>query len=185
MTMMTRWFTSVLAFAGMLSIVHADGGAVISSEVVGSHRVTVISDPAVLRAGPVDFSVLVQDARTDEPVPDASVAFTLAETGRTDAAESAEAWVSPCCVVPSFNRDRIPATHEAAQNKLLQAATVILPTAGDYELTTYVASQLGQATVLAPITALAPASPLATFWPALALPGAAIGLFALRERISR
>jgi hypothetical protein len=178
---MNKLFAIFLVLTGSILVGYADGGAVIASDVVGPHRVTVFADPAVLRAGPVDFSVLVQDARTDEPVRGARIAFKLTKLKSADSPAPTKAWLSPCTVIPPSNRDLIPATHEAAQNKLLQAATVILPTTGNYELVT----QVGDATIPVHLTALAPASPLATFWPVLALPGVAIGLFALRERIRR
>ncbi len=175
---------ALLFFPALIAAAFADGGAVIASEIVGTHRITVFAEPAVVRAGPVDFSVFVQDALTDEPTPDARVAFTLKKFEPTEALAPTKAWLSPCCTIPSFNRDRIPATHQAAQNKLLQAATVILPTTGDYELVTHVTTASGDAVVPARITARVPSSPLVTFWPVLALPGVAIGLFALRERLS-
>ncbi len=180
---MRKTLVCLLLLSGQIAVGYADGGAVIAGEIVGPHRVTVFADPPVLRAGPVDFSVLVQDALTDEPISEARIEFTLTKTESPDSLEPTKAWISPCCVIPSSNRDRIPASREAAQNKLLQAATVILPTTGEYELTTHVTTPAGDAAVPVPLTALAPASPLSTFWPVLALPGVVIGLFALRERI--
>ncbi len=175
---------ALAALAATMIAIRADGGAVVANEVVGTVRLTVFADPAVLRAGPVDFSVLVQDARTDEPIGNADIGFRLVKSS-SDSRIPAKAWVSPCCRFPSAVRGIIPASHDAAQNKLLQAATIILPTAGHYELMTSVTTASGSATIPIQLRAFDPASPLGTFWPFLALPPVAIGLFALHGRIRR
>src|SRR5262245_52718855 len=89
-------------------LVRADGGAVRLREQAGAYQVTVFTSPTPLRAGPVDLSVLVQDAATKECVPEARVAVRLTARGTGEALEC-------------------PATSEAATNKLLQAAIFQLP----------------------------------------------------------
>ena len=51
------------------SFLWADGGTVRLSEEQGRYRITVFTAPAPLRAGPVDVSVLVQEAATGERSP--------------------------------------------------------------------------------------------------------------------
>ena len=46
-----------------------DGGTVRLSRCEGGLRITVFTAPTPFRAGPVDISVLVQDAVTGEPDP--------------------------------------------------------------------------------------------------------------------
>src|SRR5262249_33385867 len=54
-----------------------DGGAVCMSGRQGSYVITVFSAPTPLRAGPIDISVLVQDARSGDPVTEAQVSVRL------------------------------------------------------------------------------------------------------------
>src|SRR5262245_51794128 len=82
----------------------ADGGTVRLSQRAGGYRITVFTEPTPFRAGPVDVSVLVQDAATGDVVPGAQVTVWAAPSGR--GGEAAEH----------------PATTEAATNKLLRAA---------------------------------------------------------------
>src|SRR5262249_156491 len=51
----------------------ADGGTVRLSQRAGGYQVTVFTEPTPLRAGPVDVSVLVQDAATGQALPGAQV----------------------------------------------------------------------------------------------------------------
>jgi hypothetical protein len=89
----------------------ADGGTVRLSERRGDYRITVFTSPTPLRAGPVDVSVLVQDA-AGEPVPGARVRVRLTPRGQPEGAIQQ------------------PATAEAATNKLFQAAVFDLPRVG-------------------------------------------------------
>src|SRR5215831_20221905 len=90
------------------SFARADGGAVRLREKTGGYQLTVFTSPTPLRAGPVDVSVLVQDAATEEYVPNARVTVRLTARGTGQVLE-------------------YPATGEAATNKLLRAAEFQLP----------------------------------------------------------
>src|SRR5262245_62006483 len=70
------------AFAVQPSAVLADGGTVRLSRQQGAYRITVFTEPTPFRAGPVDVSVLVQDARTGQPVKEAWVTVRAALRGR-------------------------------------------------------------------------------------------------------
>src|SRR6516225_11891006 len=63
------------------SLARADGGAVRLRERVGGYQIAVFTSPTPFRAGPVDVSVLVQDAATEECVPDARVTLRLMARG--------------------------------------------------------------------------------------------------------
>jgi hypothetical protein len=92
----------------------ADGGTVRLSERQGPYRITVFTSPTPLRAGPVDVSVLVQDAATGRPLPEIPVVVQVTPAGR-----------------PSAGRD-LPATQERATNRLLRAAEIDVPTEGTW-----------------------------------------------------
>src|SRR6266566_3607186 len=81
------------------SLARADGGALRLRERAGDYQVAVFTSPTPFRAGPVDFSVLVQDAATGECVPEARVTVRLKAPAGGRALE-------------------YPATTEAATNKL-------------------------------------------------------------------
>src|SRR5262249_9718887 len=59
----------------------ADGGSVLLSQKTGDYRITVFGSPSPFRAGPVDISVLVQDAITGQPLPQARVTVRMAKIG--------------------------------------------------------------------------------------------------------
>jgi hypothetical protein len=113
-----RYWLAASAFALLWphASTFADGGAVQLVERHGDTQVTIFTSPTPLRAGPIDVSVLVQDAATGQPVPDAKVAITLSRDA------------SPGPLIQAV------ATREAATNKLLQSALINLPTAGNWNL---------------------------------------------------
>ena len=63
------------------SFARADGGAVRLRERAGGYQIAVFTSPTPFRAGPVDVSVLVQDAATGECVPEAQVTVRLKARG--------------------------------------------------------------------------------------------------------
>jgi hypothetical protein len=95
---------------------HGDGGTVRVSSIVGPYRISAFTSPTPLRAGPVDFSVMVQDAAHGEPIHDLSVALTV-----TSADE-------PPCVM------QLEATRAAATNKLMRSAKFDLPRSGRWRV---------------------------------------------------
>jgi hypothetical protein len=104
-----------LLVAGSPQVSRADGGTVRASVSHGGLRVTVFTAPTPPRAGPVDVSVLVQDAATNAPVPAARVRVRAASREHPDRVIERTA------------------TKEAATNKLLDAAGLELPEAGWWE----------------------------------------------------
>src|SRR5947209_860762 len=120
---MTTFRGMLLAFVAASSFIlhpssfaRADGGAVRLCERASGYQIAVFTSPTPLRAGPVDVSVLVQDAATGECVPDARV------TVRLTAPEGGRAL-------------EFPATTEAATNKLFRAAEFQLPEPGWWDVT--------------------------------------------------
>jgi hypothetical protein len=90
----------------------ADGGALRLSEQSGRYRISLFTQPTPCRVGPIDLSVLVQDAVTGTAVTDAAVMVQM------------EPSTGPRRTL------RAVATTSAATNKLLQAVVLDVPTAG-------------------------------------------------------
>jgi hypothetical protein len=105
---LVAWF----ALDAAASVAFADGGMIRFSERRGDQLITVFTTPTPLRAGPVDVSVLMQDADTSRPLTDLPVvvyAHPIQNTLRKIAA---------------------PATTEAASNKLMCAVALDLTEPG-------------------------------------------------------
>ena len=160
----------------------ADGGAVLAEKIQGPYRITLFGSPAPLRAGAADLSVFIQDAKTGEPILDRVVTVQLKAAA---AAVGTEAWVPPCCSM-KFNTHPVAATHAAAQNKLLYAANLLIPSSGPHEILVRIGDHPDDAPlVTAPVEIAAALPPATTFWAYLAFPPVAIIGFALNQRLRR
>ncbi len=104
-----RLLMLLCALAGLLA---ADGGTLQVRQTSGPFVLSVFTSPAVLRAGNIDFSVLVQQAAGLDPVLDA-VVEVRAENGDGIIVSKA-------------------ATHDNAQNKLLYAVSLNLSRPGEW-----------------------------------------------------
>lgn len=171
--------TILLALFALLFVreTHADGGTVIAQETAGDLTVTIFASPAPLRAGPADISVMLQHTATGQPVLDREVIVSASSLDES----SGVAWVPPCCSMEKSSI-AVPATHAAAQNKLLYAADVIVPAAGPTALTVRVDDA---APLIVRLDAQPPRPPVSLHWPYLALPPIIIGLFALNRHARR
>jgi len=142
---------------------HADGGVVRLSQLAGPFGVTIFSAPAPVRVGLADISVLVQRRDSHAIVLDADVALRLV------------AQADPSLTIATA------ATHQAATNKLLYAASVDFPMSGAWRLAAIVQDSTGVAEVVTEVMVEAPAPPLATYWPYFSVPPLAIVLFGLHQ----
>jgi hypothetical protein len=137
----------------------------------GGYQITVFTAPTPFRAGPVDVSVLVQDAATGEALPQAQVTVWAGPRGRRGAAVSCAA------------------TSEAATNKLLHAALFELPGPGWWEVEVIVQGPRGSGQVRFAVEAAEPSPRWLAFWPWVSWPVLVILLFSvhqlLRWRASR
>jgi hypothetical protein len=149
------------------SFLRADGGTVRLSEQKGSYRITVFTSPTVLRAGPVDISVLVQEAATGEVA--SGLQVTIKAVRR----------VSPSAVIHH------PATTEAATNKLYYAATFDLPEPGWYLVEVSIAGTEGEAQVRFELEAAEPPPPWLAMLPWIGWPVLAIFLFGVHQLMVR
>ncbi len=144
----------------------ADGGAVRLRERAGAYQIAVFTSPTPLRAGPVDFSVLVQDAATGAWTPDAHVTVRLKANGSGQALEC-------------------PASAEAATNKLYRAAVFILPTPGRWDVEVMVEGPRGPASVRFAVDAADPPPPWLDLWLWFAWPAVAVALFGIHQALVR
>ncbi|TWT38712.1 hypothetical protein [Blastopirellula retiformator] len=139
----------------------ADGGKVQLRRQMDPYQLTIFTSPTPLRAGPVDISVLVQDAE-GQVASDVQIELQLtSESG---------AILTP------------PVSQATATNKLLQSAKFVLPEAGVWQVEAEIA---GEATVDLnfEITAAKAHSDWQTAGWMLLLPVALVALFILREKI--
>jgi hypothetical protein len=121
------------------------------------YRITVFSAPTPFRAGPVDLSVLVQDASTGDPLTQVQVTMRLAQSGGLAL--------------------EYPATSAAATNKLLQAAQFELPEPGRWRLEVQVDGSHGAAVVGVELEAARPLPRWREMWLWFSWPVLAIVLF--------
>jgi hypothetical protein len=141
----------------------ADGGTIRLSEKKGDYRISAFTTPNPFRAGPVEISVLVQDAATGEPSSDVNVAVQVAPRQQ-----------------PGEFR-RYPATTDAATNKLFQSATFELPAAGSWDFEVEVEGAHGAAKVNFDMDAADRLPRWLNMWPWFSWPFLVVLLFAVHQ----
>jgi cytochrome c oxidase assembly factor CtaG len=97
--------------------IDTDGNVVRVQDVSGPYRITVLTEPDPLSAGPCDISVLVQDRDTGQPILDAPVSLSIQQPNSSN---------DP----PVLTR----ATTQSSSLKLLESGTVTLPREGVWNL---------------------------------------------------
>ena len=143
--------------------VRADGGTLRLSRCEGPYRISVFTKPTPLRAGPVDISVLVQDAITADVDLGATVMVSITPAGRNGQ--------------PMYQT----ATSKAATNKLLRAAVFDLPEPGHWSVEVEVQGEQGSARVHSVLEAAGrlPRWPAMASW--IAWPVPVIVLFSIHQ----
>ncbi len=166
----TRTLIRLILVVGFLhhptSLLWADGGALRLREQAGNYQIAVFTSPTPFRAGPVDVSVLVQDAATGECVPEARV------TVRLRAHESGQVL-------------EYPATAEAATNKLFHAAVFQLPEPGWWDGDVVVEGPHGPAQMRFEVKADEPLPRWLDLWPWFGWPALAVALFGIHKMLVR
>jgi hypothetical protein len=148
------------------SLARADGGAVRLCERAGDYQLAVFTLPTPFRAGPVDVSVLVQDAATGECVAQARVTLHLTARGSGQVLEC-------------------PATSGAAGNKLFHEAVFELPEAGWWDIEVSVDGPHGPARARFEVEAGAALPRWRELWPWFGWPVLAVALFGLHRVLAR
>jgi hypothetical protein len=141
----------------------ADGGTLRASLRRGGYQVTVFTAPAVLCAGQIDLSVLVQDARTGKPITEMPVVVRASRADRRPGEIEAEA------------------TTRDATNKLLRAARLELPEPGRW----HIEVSIGEIDPSQPVTFDVEVASTPPRWrqmiPWIAWPILPIGLYAIAQ----
>ena len=154
----------------------ADGGAILQRSTVNGLDVTIFAAPSPLRAGPVDFSVLVQKAGGTDPILDAEV--TMAWSAAPDAFP---AWMPPCCSMEKS--DKMTALRGHSKNRMLYSAMVPVRSAGPSKLLVRIDWNDTTSSVPVQLIAAPPRPPALAYWPWLAFPPVMILGFALNQRL--
>jgi len=140
-----------------------DGGVVRIVEQQAGLQVSVFTSPNPLCAGPVDISVLVQDAETGQPVPEADVSIVVTPRGR------------------SGRSIHGVATVDAATNKLLRAAVFDLSEAGWWDVDVICVAKPGRAHVHFALECGQPLPHWLAVWPWLIWPAGVVLLFGVHR----
>jgi hypothetical protein len=149
-----------------LSLARGDGGAVRLRQRAGGYEIAVFTSPTPFRAGPVDVSVLVQDAATGEWAPETRVTLRLKGPGARRTMEC-------------------PATRGAATNKLFHAAVFELPEPGRWDVEIAVEGPHGPALLRFGVEAAGPAPRWLELWPWFTWPALVVALFGLHRVLVR
>ena len=161
-TFLILWW---LSFGPFGADAFADGGRVVFMDQHGGYRISVFTSPDPLRAGPVDISVLLQDAKTGIPITDGHVNMSITRSrvgGRTIQAL---------------------ATNAAATNKLLTAATVELPEPGSWDVEVECLSDHGPAQARFTIDVGERSAERIGAWPWFSWPAGVVILFGIHRRL--
>jgi hypothetical protein len=161
-----------------------DGGSVQLHSVNGPFEITLFAEPPLPRAGQIDFSVLIQDAKSSQPVLDAAVRLALTPVKVHQ--NTQPAWYPPSCVVSApADLAAVPLLHSGASNRLLYGALVEIPAPGVWHVRTEVQRGDDRVGVEGNIDVADPFPPVANYWPLFLFPVIAVGLYLLQQRIQR
>ena len=141
----------------------ADGGTLVFSKACGDYRITLFTAPTSLRAGPVDFSVLVQAMDSGAPVLDVPVSIHVYPESAPQRSSGG------------------PATTAAATNKLFRAIQLELSEAGRWHVEVVVHAPERPARVAADLEVAPPLPSWLDLGLWIAWPAAAILLFAVHQ----
>ena len=169
----------------------ADGGVVQLQESAGPFVVTVFTETMTLRTGPVDVSVMVQRRDTSDVVLDASVELQFlpppgAMVSRQEMFCGPDGTVLRGVTTNDVTGPRaIPATRGRATNKLLYAANVELPAAGDWRMRVRVQRPGAVVSVECALPVVDSGAGLAGVWIYLATPFVLVVLFGVHQQLKQ
>ena len=151
----------LIGLCASASLVLSDGGTVQFQKQVGPFLVTLFSSPAPLRVGVADLSVLVQRAEDRTDVLDCRVTLRLAKPGEQGI--------------------RVDATRAQATNKLLYAASAVLPEPGKWSAEVEISANGRTFQAPGELDVSPPQPRVITYWPYFVLPAVAVLLFVLNQ----
>jgi hypothetical protein len=157
----------VLVWGPACAIANADGGQLRALERHGEFQLAVFTSPNPLRAGPVDVSVLIQNATTGQSIAEGELTVAVALTPRDNAQFPI----------------RVAATSAEATNKLLRAASIDVPAAGrwDVRVECHMPDVSMPEVVAFTIDAAPPLPPWLSVWPWFTWPIGAVVLFGIHR----
>ncbi|HEV2968787.1 MAG TPA: hypothetical protein VGY55_02285 [Pirellulales bacterium] len=153
-----------LALGATARFAFADGGAVRFSERRGGLVITIFTSPTPLRVGPVDVSVLVQDADTGQPAP---LSFAPA--------------VHACPANRARDTTSAPAKADVATNKLLRSAQLNFSESGRWHIEVEVSDRSGAVPIGFDVEVAKPLPSWLHLVPWIAWPFPLIGMFAIHQ----
>lgn len=157
-----------LSLDSCCAVALADGGRVVLMERQGGYRISVFTSPDPLRAGPIDISVLLQDAESGKPITNGKIYLTLTPSGRRGQAIHAMA------------------TNAAATNKLLSAALLDLPNSGLWDVDVFCLVEKTKVQLHFTINAAGRSPQWLAVWPWFSWPAGVVMLFGIhRSLVSR
>jgi hypothetical protein len=161
----TALIAACLAIGAGPKTATADGGVVRISEQQGEYRITVLSSPNPFRAGPVEISILVQDAATREPARDVDIIVGITARDRPELTYRAKA---------------LP---EVAANRLFRAARFDLSESGTWHVDVEVPANHARKSARAEFDVeVGDRLPRwRTFWPWFSWPAVVVFAFCLRQ----
>jgi hypothetical protein len=155
----------LLALLVLPAPARGDAGAVVLREERGAVVVTLLAGPTPLRAGPVDFDVLVQSRASGDPVLDSGAALRLEGPGPGDRLEDV-------------------ARPGVGGNPLFQGARLVLGP-GTWRVQVRVRDAAGaEQTLHASLEVAPPQAPARRYWPFIAAAPAGLALLALHQALS-
>jgi hypothetical protein len=154
---------------------YGDGGVIVGRADWGDLNATVFASPAPLRAGPTDFSVLVQKQGQTEL--DAKVRLRWTSLG------TETEWLPPCCSMKT-DLGTVTAKRGHSGNQLLFGTVLAIPTSGPGKLDIEVehAGEIRHASL--ELSAGKPPAAPTRYWPWLAITPLAILGFLLHQNIT-
>jgi hypothetical protein len=159
-----------LSFAAVAlcpALANADGGTLRFSREVDGYRITLFTAPTSLRAGPIDFSVMVQRADSDEPLLDLPVIVHVHPEGEPERIKGGRA------------------TTAAATNKLFHAVQIDLAEPGQWHVEVLIHAPERSLRLEADLEVGPPPPSWIVLGPWIAWPAIAILLFACHLHLVR
>lgn len=156
------------------SWLQADGGRPVGQAEADGLRVTLFAASIPVRAGALDAGVLIQEIPSNLPVTEADVSLSTQNASRSAGPPvRMPAWCST--LSPG---SEIPATTAHSANKLLFGAFLPVPASGRWEVAVTIRRGPARTRVVIPLDVAPPATPVATWWPLLAIVPLAVALYA-------
>jgi hypothetical protein len=174
------WLILCYVLLALSRMAWADGGAIQFQGDAGAFRVTVFTQPPILRAGFVDVTLLLQDRSNLNPLLDAKMTFDLTAQESSNVPQTE--WMPPACAMTkTVDLSNVPARLGHGENRLLYGAVVQIPNSGHWQLKAHIQRDTERAeleTLLDVKPALLP--PLA-YWHLFLLPPLGILGFVLHQ----